>query len=126
MGEEQKEKALPQPAEAVEKLLQEVQANGFMNMIDLDPYFGTVEIPLEREMEALEQSHPEAFAFFKSVMDELREEMEIHFETTEMYEDEEFDQFVEDCRIIKARFTDEFAKEAVERLKSLSQTISQA
>ena len=116
----------PSPAEAARKLLEEIKSHGFARMIDLDPYFGTVEIPLEAEVKALAQAHPEAFAFFKEYLDDLREEIEIHFETTEMYEDEEFDQFVEDCRIIKERYTEEFAGEKLAQLEKFVEEITQA
>jgi hypothetical protein len=66
------------PKEAAETLLEEIRANGFMKMIDLDPYFGNVEIPLQKQIDVLAEAHPEAFAFFKTFMDDLQEEIEIH------------------------------------------------
>ncbi|WP_456450191.1 hypothetical protein [Hydrogenimonas sp.] len=116
--ETEKNETTMAPKEAAEKLLAEVQSHGFMRMIDLDPYFGTVEIPLQKEIEVLAETHPEAFAFFKAFMDDLQEEIEIHFEVTEMYEDEEFDQFVEDCRIIKERYSRDFAERLMPELEA--------
>jgi hypothetical protein len=116
----------PTPQEAIEKIVAEVQANGMMKMIDLDPYFGTVDIPLQAEIEALVESHGEAFAFFKAFMDDLQEEIEIHFETTEMYEDEDFDQFVEDCRIIKARYTEDLNARILPELLNFAKTVKSA
>jgi hypothetical protein len=113
-----RENANVSPKEAAETLLEEIRANGFMKMIDLDPYFGNVEIPLQAQIDVLAETHPEAFAFFKTFMDDLREEMEIHFEVTEMYEDEEFDQFVEDCRVIKERYTQDFAERLMPELEN--------
>ncbi|BDY11844.1 hypothetical protein [Hydrogenimonas cancrithermarum] len=56
-------------------------------------------------------------------MDDLQEEIEIHFETTEMYEDEEFDQFVEDIRIIKARYSEDFRKDLLPKMEALVEKV---
>ena len=116
--ETEKNESAIAPKEAAQKLLAEIKSRGFMEMIDLDPYFGTVEIPLQKEIELLAETHPEEFAFFKTFLDDLREEIEIHFEVTEMYEDEEFDQFVEDCRIIKERYSRDFAERLMPELEA--------
>ena len=112
------------PAQAARTLLDEIEANGFMKMIDLDPYFGTVEIPLEKEIGVLSETYPEDFAFFKAFLDDIREEMELHFEVTDLYEDEEFDQFVEDCRIIRERYTRDFAEKHLETLRSFVKKVA--
>jgi len=89
-------------------------------MIDLDPYFGTVEIPLQNEIELLASTYPEDFAFFKTFLDDLQEEIEIHFEVTDLYEDEEFDQFVEDCRVIKDRYSRNFEEKHLKTLRAFA------
>ncbi|BBG65811.1 hypothetical protein NNO_1108 [Hydrogenimonas sp.] len=99
------------PFVALDAILKEIEKNGFMQMIDLDPYFGNTSLPYKEQTELLLQKYPEEFAFFKEFMDDLQEEIELHFELTEMYEDEEFDQFVEDMRIIKKRYTEMFNEE---------------
>ena len=106
-------------ASALDRLIDELRRDGLRNILDLDPYFGTVEVPLQKEIDTLRSSLGEDFAFFDEVLADLREEIEIHFEVTEMYEDEEFDQFVEDCRTIKERFTQEHAQKLLERLQNL-------
>jgi hypothetical protein len=106
------------PVLALDTLLKEIERNGLMEMIDLDPYFGETSLPLKEQTDLLAERFPEEFAFFKTLMEDLQEEIEIHFEVTEMYEDEEFDQFVEDMRIIKARYSDLLRnehREAMER-----------
>jgi hypothetical protein len=83
-----------------------------------------VEIPLQAQIGVLAEAYPEEFAFFKTFLDDLREEMEIHFEVTEMYEDEEFDQFVEDCRIIKDRYTKDFAQRLMPELEAFVEKVT--
>ncbi|WP_201353220.1 hypothetical protein [Hydrogenimonas urashimensis] len=96
---------------ALERLLGELDENGLMGMIDLDPYFGETSLPLKEETDLLAEKYPEDFAFFKNLMDDLQEEIEIHFEVTDLYEDEEFEQFEEDVRIIKSHYTESFNTE---------------
>ena len=105
--------------QALDTLLKELGEKGMMEMIDLDPYFGEVSLPLKAQTDLLTERYPEEFGFFKTLMEDLQEEMEIHFEVTEMYEDEEFDQFVEDTRIIKARYSDTLAGEHKEAMAGL-------
>ncbi|WP_457597492.1 hypothetical protein [Hydrogenimonas sp.] len=123
MNEETQENLTP--AEAAEKVLEETRAHGFMRLIDLDPYFGTFEMPMEKEIALLAETYPEDFAFFKTLMDDLKEEMEIHFETTEMYEDEEFDAFEEDCRLIKERYSQMLKEEHLPRLEAFVRKVTQ-
>jgi len=126
MSESLQNETLPQPKEALERLLAEIEANGLMNLIELDAYFGHVTLPFEKEIDVLSSTYGEAFSFFTDLLNELREEMEIHFETTEMYEDEEFEQFEEDCRIIKARYTDMFKEGGLDKLRALAQNAPSA
>jgi len=49
-------------------------------------------------------------------MDDLQEEIELYFEVTELYEDEEFEQFIEDMNLIKARYGELFYKEYQEKM----------
>jgi hypothetical protein len=105
-----------QPIIAIDTILKEIEQNGFMKIIDLDPYFGEVSLPLKEHTDLLEKKFPEAFSFFKAFMDDLQEEIELYFEVTEMYEDEEFEQFVEDMNLIKARYGDLFSKEYQEKM----------
>jgi len=104
------------PIIAIDAILKEIEQNGFMKMIDLDPYFGEVSLPLKEHTDLLEERFPEAFSFFKAFMDDLQEEIELYFEVTEMYEDEEFEQFVEDMNLIKARYGELFFKEYQEKM----------
>ena len=113
----------PTPAGDLLRIVETLEKEGLQQMIDLDPYFGEVSVPLQEEMDRLAESHPEAFEFFRNLMADLREEMEIHFETMEMYEDEEFDQFVEDCRIMKERFGEELARNRMEDLHRLIEAV---
>ncbi len=101
---------------ALDTLVKEIEKNGFENMIDLDPYFGETSLPFKEHTDLLASKYPEEFSFFKDFMDDLQEEIELHFEVTEMYEDEEFDQFVEDLRIIKRRYTEIFNSDYGERM----------
>ncbi len=111
------------PFIALDTLLEEIENSGFMNMIDLDPYFGETSLPFSEQTELLAQKYPEEFAFFKEFMDELQEEIELHFEMTEMYEDEEFDQFVEDMRIIKSRYSEMFEKSYREKMREFVERV---
>jgi len=111
------------PIVALDTLLKEIENNSLMEMIDLDPYFGETSLPLKEHTDLLAERYPDDFAFFKALMDDLQEEIEIHFEVTEMYEDEEFDQFVEDLRIIKARYSDLFRGEHVDAMKQFVQKV---
>ncbi len=104
------------PFVALDTLLKEIEKNGFMQMIDLDPYFGETSLPYKEQTDLLAQTYPEEFAFFKEFIDDLQEEIELHFEVTEMYEDEEFDQFVEDMNVIKRRYTEMFDDEYREKM----------
>jgi hypothetical protein len=121
-GENPEEERL-RPVSALDTLLKEIGEKGLMEMIDLDPYFGEVSLPLKEQTDLLAERYPEEFAFFKTLMEDLQEEIEIHFEVTEMYEDEEFDQFVEDTRIIKARYSDTLASEHREAMSRLVQKV---
>lgn len=103
---------------AVDTIVNEIEKNGFMNMIDLDPYFGDTSLPFKEHTDLLSQKYPQEFSFFKEFMDDLQEEIELHFEVTEMYEDEEFDQFVEDMQIIKRRYSEIFDKEYREKMRA--------
>ena len=99
------------PVTALDTLLKEIERNGLMEIIDLDPYFGHTLLPLQEQTDLLAERYPEEFAFFKKLLEELQEEIEIHFEVTDLYEDEEFEQFVEDVRTIKSHYTDLFREE---------------
>ncbi len=110
-------------AAALLRIVEELEKEGFQNIIDLDAYFGNVSIPLEEDFNRLNENHPEEAAFLSDLLKELREEMEILFETTEMYEDEEFDQFVEDCRIMKNRYTELLRSEHLPALEKLAQKV---
>ena len=122
-AEENPEEERFKPVSALDTLLKEIGKKGLMEMIDLDPYFGEVSLPLKEQTDLLAERYPEEFAFFKTLMEDLQEEIEIHFEVTEMYEDEEFDQFVEDTRIIKARYSDMLASEHREAMSRLVQKV---
>ncbi|WP_456382085.1 hypothetical protein [Hydrogenimonas sp.] len=122
-AEENPEEERLRPVSALNTLLQEIGKKGLMEMIDLDPYFGEVSLPLKEQTDLLTERYPEEFAFFKTLMEDLQEEIEIHFEVTEMYEDEEFDQFVEDTRIIKARYSEDFRREHLPKMKALVQKV---
>ncbi len=113
----------PTPAQDLLRIVETLENEGLQPMIDLDPYFGEVSVPLQEEMDRLAESHPEAFEFFRNLFAELREEMEIHFETMDLYEDEEFDQFVDDCRIIKERYSEELAKNHIQELNRLIESV---
>ena len=104
------------PFVALDTLLKEIEKNGFMKIIDLDPYFGETSLPLKEHTDLLWQKYPEEFSFFKELMDDLQEEIELHFEVTEMYEDEEFDQFVEDMQVIKNRYGEMFKNSYQEKM----------
>ncbi len=104
------------PFVALDSLLKEIEKNGFMKMIDLDPYFGETSLPFKEHTDLLAQKYPEEFSFFKEFMDDLQEEIELHFEVTEMYEDEEFDQFVEDMQVIKRRYSEMFKESYQEKM----------
>ncbi|WP_456403496.1 hypothetical protein [Hydrogenimonas sp.] len=104
------------PFVALDALLKEIEKNGFMQMIDLDPYFGETSLPFKEQTDLLAETYPEAFAFFKAFIDDLQEEIELHFEVSEMYEDEEFDQFVEDMKVIKRRYTEMFENDYREKM----------
>ena len=110
-------------AAALLRIVEELEKEGFQNIIDLDAYFGNVSIPLEEDFNRLNENHPEEAAFLSDLLKELREEMEILFETTEMYEDEEFDQFVEDCRIMKNRYTELLRSEHLPALQKLAEKV---
>ena len=110
-------------AAALLRIVEELEKEGFQNIIDLDAYFGNVSIPLEEDFARLRENHPQEAAFLSDLLKELREEMEILFETTEMYEDEEFDQFVEDCRIMKERYTRMLRSEHLPALQKLAQKV---
>ena len=105
---------------AFERLLTEIETNGMMKMIDLDAYFGEISIPLEEEMERLLAAYPEDFAFFDTLMRDLTEEMQIHFETMDLYEDEEFAQFEEDVAVIKNRYGETLKSEYPKRMETLA------
>jgi hypothetical protein len=105
---------------AFDTLVKEIEKNGFMEIIDLDPYFGETLLPLKEHTDLLEKNFTEEFSFFKAFMEDLQEEIELYFEVTEMYEDEEFDQFVEDIKVIKARYSEIFAKEYKEKMNSFA------
>lgn len=122
-AEENPEEERFRPVSALDTLLKEIGEKGLMEMIDLDPYFGEVSLPLKEQTDLLAERYPEEFAFFKTLMEDLQEEIEIHFEVTEMYEDEEFDQFVEDTRIIKARYSDLLASEHRDAMSRLVRKI---
>ena len=110
-------------AAALLRIVEELENEGFQNIIDLDAYFGNVSIPLEEDFTRLQQNHPDEAAFLSDLLKELREEMEILFETTEMYEDEEFDQFVEDCKIMKERYTQMLRSEHLPALQKLAHKV---
>ncbi|BDY11846.1 hypothetical protein [Hydrogenimonas cancrithermarum] len=111
------------PLVALDAILKEIEKNGFMQIIDLDPYFGEVSLPLKEQADLLIRRYPEAFSFFEAFMKDLQEEIELFFEVTEMYEDEEFDQFVEDMRIIKARYGEIFENEYKEKMNDFVKTV---
>ncbi len=111
------------PFLALDSILKEIDKNGFMQMIDLDPYFGETSLPFKDQTDLLAESYPEEFAFFKEFIDDLQEEIELHFELTEMYEDEEFDQFVDDMKIIKSRYTEAFNREYRERMYDFTKRV---
>jgi len=111
------------PFLALDSILKEIDKNGFMQMIDLDPYFGETSLPYKEQTDLLAERYPEEFAFFKDFIDDLQEEIELHFEVTEMYEDEEFDQFVEDLEIIKRRYTETFNREYRERMYDFTKMV---
>ncbi len=106
--------------EAFEALLKEIENNGLVKMVELDPYFGEVTTPFAPQCELLMSQYPEAFAFFDALLKEMREEMEIFFETTELYDDEEFEQFEKDIREIKERFTQFLREEHGENMENLA------
>ena len=113
------------PAHAMKKLVETLQKDGLQSMIDLDPYFGDVTMPLAAECEALSEALQDDFKFFQDLMEELREDMEAHFEITELYEDEEFDQFVEDCKILKSDYTKELETSHKDNLhKAIEKVVS--
>lgn len=105
---------------AFNTILKEIDKNGFMEIIDLDPYFGETLLPLKEHTDLLEKNFPEEFSFFKAFMEDLQEEIELYFEVTEMYEDEEFDQFVEDIKTIKARYSEIFKKDYKDKMNSFA------
>jgi len=105
---------------AFDTIVQEIEKNGFMEIIDLDPYFGDTILPLKEHTDLLEKNFPEEFSFFKTFIEDLQEEIELYFEVTEMYEDEEFDQFVEDIKTIKARYSEIFKKDYLEKMNSFA------
>ncbi len=111
------------PFIALDSILKEIDKNGFMQMIDLDPYFGETSLPYKDQTDMLAKRYPGEFAFFKDLLDDLQEEIELHFEVTEMYEDEEFDQFVEDMKIIKRRYTEMFNREYREKMYDLTKKV---
>ena len=111
------------PFLALDSILKEIDKNGFMQMIDLDPYFGETSLPFKDQTDLLAKTYPEEFAFFKEFIDDLQEEIELHFELTEMYEDEEFDQFVDDMKIIKSRYTEAFNREYRERMYDFTKRV---
>ncbi len=111
------------PFLALDSILKEIDKNGFMQMIDLDPYFGETSLPFKDQTDLLAKAYPEEFAFFKEFIDDLQEEIELHFELTEMYEDEEFDQFVDDMKIIKSRYTETFNREYRERMYDFTKRV---
>ena len=104
------------PILALDAILKEIEKNGFMQIIDLDPYFGEFSFPLKEQTDLLIQRYPETFSFFEAFIKDLQEEIELFFEVTEMYEDEEFDQFVEDMKIIKTRYGEMFENEYKEKM----------
>jgi len=103
---------------SLDTVVKEIEKNGFMKIIDLDPYFGDTLLPLKEHTDILEKNFPEEFSFFKAFMQDLQEEIELYFEVTEMYEDEEFDQFVEDIKTIKARYSEIFKRDYKEKMNS--------
>ncbi|SFP14400.1 hypothetical protein [Hydrogenimonas thermophila] len=105
---------------AFDTIVKEIEKNGFMEIIDLDPYFGDTLLPLKEHTDLLEKNFPEEFSFFKAFMEDLQEEIELYFEVTEMYEDEEFDQFVEDIKTIKSRYSEIFKKDYKEKMNSFA------
>ena len=105
---------------AFDTIAREIEKNGFMEIIDLDPYFGDTLLPLKEHMDLLYKNFPEEFSFFKVFMEDLQEEIELYFEVTEMYEDEEFDQFIEDIKTIKARYSEIFKKDYKEKMNSFA------
>ncbi len=109
--------------EAFEMILEEIENNGLAKMVELDPYFGEVTTPFAPQCELLMSQYPETFAFFDALLKEMREEMEIFFETTELYDDEEYEQFDEDIREIKERFTQLLKKEHAENMENLARTL---
>ena len=105
---------------AFDTIVKEIEKNGFMEIIDLDPYFGDTLLPLKEHTDILEKNFPEEFSFFKAFIEDLQEEIELYFEVTEMYEDEEFDQFVEDIKTIKARYSEIFKKDYKDKMNSFA------
>jgi len=105
---------------AFDTIVKEIEKNGFMEIIDLDPYFGDTLLSLKEHTCILEKNFPEEFSFFKAFMEDLQEEIELYFEVTEMYEDEEFDQFVEDIKTIKSRYSEIFKKDYKDKMNSFA------
>ena len=105
---------------AFDAIANEIKKNGLMEMIDLDPYFGEILLPFKKHTDLLEKNFPKEFSFFKAFMKDLQEEIELYFEMTEMYEDEEFEQFIEDVKIIKARYSETFKKDYKEKMNSFA------
>ncbi len=114
-------------AKALKKLLERLEESGLSEMVDLDIYFGDMSEPLAKETAILENEFGASFTFFVKTIEGMREEIQMHFETTEVYEDEEFAQLEEDIAMIKKeaqeRFWadhredfDRFVDEAIERL----------
>ncbi|WP_456322979.1 hypothetical protein [Hydrogenimonas sp.] len=106
--------------EALNTILEEIEKNGMSQMVNLDPYFGEISTPLAPQCELLMSDRPEEFAFFDELLKNLTEEIEIFFETTEMYEDEEFEQFEEDIREIKDRYTRLLKEEHMDNMENLA------
>ncbi|WP_353662602.1 hypothetical protein [Hydrogenimonas sp. SS33] len=110
-------------AAALDRLLRDIEDNGLSNIMHLDPYFGEISMPLEGELALLQERYGEDFAFFTTLLKELQEEIESHFEITDLYEDEEFEQCAEDIEAIKAEYTALFQKEHAAAMEAFTEKV---